>query len=87
MKDRAVPGLSARAVLQNPTDEPPGGSRVKTEAATQPRANGPRTGPKILPSNSMNVRFYSCGEIKVDDVGDVLEIDASGDSKLFVLAP
>lgn len=85
MKDRAVPGLSARAVLQNPTNHPE--DQSQTEAATQPRANGPRTGLNNLPSNSMNVRFYSCGEIKVDDIGDVLEIDASGDSKLFVLAP
>lgn len=84
MKDRAVPGLSARAVLQNPTDKPPGGSEPDRGSNT---ANGPRTGLNNSPSNAMNVRFYSCGEIKVDDIGDVLEIDASGDSKLFVLAP
>lgn len=39
------------------------------------------------PSNSMNVRFYSCGEIKVDDVGDILEVHPSGDSILLVLRP
>lgn len=40
-----------------------------------------------LPSNSMNVRIESCGEIKVDDVGNILEVHASGDSVLFVFTP
>lgn len=35
----------------------------------------------------MNVGFYTCGEIKVDDIGDILEVDTSGDAKLFVLTP
>ena len=40
-----------------------------------------------LPSNSMNVRIESCGEIEVDDVGNILEVHASGDSVLFVFTP
>lgn len=40
-----------------------------------------------LPSDSMNVRIDSCGEIEVDDVGDILEVHASGDSVLFVFTP
>lgn len=46
-----------------------------------------RTELNISPSHSVNVRLYSCGEVKVDDIGDILEIDTSGDSKLFVLTP
>lgn len=40
-----------------------------------------------LPSDSMDVRIDSCGEIEVDDVGDILEVQASGDSVLFVFTP
>lgn len=47
----------------------------------------PKTEPNNSPSYSMNVRLYGRGEVKVDDIRDVLEIDTSGDSKLFVLAP
>lgn len=60
--------------------------RDPTKAATQEQTM-PRTGLNNLPPHSVNVRFYRCGEIKVDDIGHILEIYTSGDSKLFVLAP
>ena len=35
----------------------------------------------------MNVRIDGCGEIEVDDVGNILEVHASGDAVLFVFTP
>lgn len=35
----------------------------------------------------MDVGLYSCGKIKVDDAGNVLEVHTSGDSVLLVLSP
>ena len=40
-----------------------------------------------LPSNSVNVGFYRCGEIKVDDISNILEVHSSGDSILLILRP
>lgn len=37
------------------------------------------------PPHPVDVRLHSQGEIKVEDVGDVLEVDPSGDPELFVL--
>lgn len=35
----------------------------------------------------MNVGLDRRGEIEVDDVGDVLEVNTSGDAVLFILRP
>lgn len=78
MKDSAVPGLSARAVLQKNKST----IRDETRSRICYAAAGRR-----LPSYSMDVGFYARGEIKVDDVGDVLEVHASGDAVFFVFVP
>lgn len=40
-----------------------------------------------LPSDPMDVGICGRGEIKVDDIGNILEVHTSGDSELFVLSP
>lgn len=47
------------------------------------------SGEKIvcLPSHPMDVRLHGGGEIKVDDVGNILEIHTSGDAVFFLFSP
>lgn len=39
------------------------------------------------PPDSVDVRLYGCGEVKIDDVADILEVHPSGDAVLFVFGP